>query len=219
MVSSKFMPFAIRPMSTNDIPQAIEIEHQVFPAIIPPTAFRFELGKSNSSYLVAFSIKSSANHQAPTVVGGSFPKDISGIRGLPRKIREGFRKEEELVAGFLGLWYVVDEAHIMSVGVRETLRRRGIGELLLLSAIKQAISKNASEATLEVRTSNTSAINLYEKYGFTRRGIRKAYYADNQEDAIIMTTDSIQHPDYRERFVTLEDSHQDRWGTSRRTFM
>ena len=81
------------------------------------------------------------------------------------------------------------------------------------------MSKNASEATLEVRTSNTGAINLYEKYGFTGRGIRKAYYADNQEDALIMTTDSIQHPDYRKRFVALEHSHQDRWGTSSLAFL
>ena len=219
MSSAKFMPFAIRSMSTNDIPQAVEIEKQVFPAIFPPTTFRLELGKTNSSYLVAFSIKSAANHLAPTGVGGSFTKNISGIRSLPRKIKEGFRKEKELVAGFLGIWYVVDEAHIMSIGVRAALRRRGIGELLLLSAIKQAMSKNASEATLEVRTSNTGAINLYEKYGFTGRGIRKAYYADNQEDAIIMTTDSIQHPDYRKRFVALEHSHQDRWGTSSLAFL
>jgi ribosomal-protein-alanine N-acetyltransferase len=66
--------------------------------------------------------------------------------------------------------------------------------------------------TLEVRRSNVAARALYEKYGFTERGIRKAYYSDNREDALIMTADSIQMVSYSERFTALKEVHRKRWG-------
>ena len=68
-----------------------------------------------------------------------------------------------------------------------------------------------------LRLSNRAAINLYRKYGFSEKGVRKAYYADNREDALIMTTEPIQHPDYRDFFIRLELEHRRRWGVAERT--
>ena len=70
--------------------------------------------------------------------------------------------------------------------------------------------------TLEVRPSNRVAINLYHKYGFREKGVRKGYYSNNREDAIIMTTNPIQHPDFRDFFLDLEREHRRRWGNTER---
>ena len=92
----------------------------------------------------------------------------------------------------------------------------GVGELLLIAAIEQALEHKADHLTLEVRVSNHVAQNLYAKYGFTRRGLRKGYYADNREDALIMTTGSIRARSYGEEFRRLVAEHERRWGRARR---
>ena len=70
--------------------------------------------------------------------------------------------------------------------------------------------------TLEVRVSNHTAVNLYKKYGFVQRGLRKGYYTDNREDAAIMTTGPIQHTAFQEAFHELVSRHEERWGRSER---
>jgi ribosomal-protein-alanine N-acetyltransferase len=121
----------------------------------------------------------------------------------------------EVVDGFLGLWFMVDEGHIVTVAVRQSRRRHGIGELLLLAAFDLAESKGLHVLTLECRVSNTAAQALYEKYGFERVGIRKRYYTDNNEDAVIMTTPSTEDPTYAARIEDLRRRHAERWGAPR----
>ncbi len=213
------MPFSVRPMTQADVRQAVEIERQAFPTLFPPTSFRHELAKRNVSYLVAFENREGAGPRpalgAPAVGRGR----AAGLARLARSILGRDPDGGGLVAGFLGLWYGVDEAHVVSVGVGDGFRGRGIGELLLISAIEQAMSRRAGVLTLEVRPSNGAAINLYRKYGFVERGVRKAYYSDNREDALIMTTDPVQRDDYRERFADLRRAHRRRRGASRRVFV
>lgn len=91
-----------------------------------------------------------------------------------------------VVIGYGGTWVIIDEAHITNVAVHPDFRGHGIGELLMQQLMALAISYGAERMTLEVRVSNTVAINLYEKMGFLSHGIRKGYYTDNNEDAIIM---------------------------------
>jgi len=91
------------------------------------------------------------------------------------------------LCGYGCFWFVVDKAHISTLVVAQRWRGRGLGELLLLALIDQAIAKNAALVTLEVRGSNKTAQALYTKYGLKVVGRRKLYYADNQEDALIMT--------------------------------
>jgi len=91
------------------------------------------------------------------------------------------------IVGTLGFWLMAGEAHIMTIGVRKNHRRQGIGQLILKSAIELARSCSAFAITLEVRRSNTEALSLYTKHGFTERGIRKNYYNETHEDAVIMT--------------------------------
>ncbi len=92
----------------------------------------------------------------------------------------------ERIAGFIGIWLVVDESHITNIAVSPDFRCQGIGEKLLLFALEMATHHGARCAILEVRVSNTKAINLYLKHGFRYIGLRKAYYRDNDEDAFLM---------------------------------
>jgi ribosomal-protein-alanine N-acetyltransferase len=88
--------------------------------------------------------------------------------------------------GYAGLWLILDEAHVTSVAVHPDYRGRRLGELLFNVLIQEAVYLGADRMTLEVRVSNHAARQLYKRLGFVSAGIRKGYYNDNQEDAIIM---------------------------------
>jgi len=110
------------------------------------------------------------------------------------------------VIGFAGLWLMVDEAHITTIAMHPDYRRRGLGEFMLVSLIDIAYTIGAKWVTLEVRVSNYAAQNLYRKYGFREAGLRHRYYSDNQEDALIMWTDEINSPSYKQRFQDLKSA-------------
>ncbi|WP_394176398.1 ribosomal protein S18-alanine N-acetyltransferase [Guptibacillus hwajinpoensis] len=92
----------------------------------------------------------------------------------------------EEIAGYCGVWVIIDEAHITNIALHPDYRGMKLGEALLKRAIDFAESRGALKMTLEVRVSNTIAQNLYRKYGFEEGSIRKNYYTDNQEDALVM---------------------------------
>jgi [ribosomal protein S18]-alanine N-acetyltransferase len=95
------------------------------------------------------------------------------------------------IAAMLVLWLIVDEAHIATIAVHPDFRRQGIGEEILIQALRAAQSEGARRAFLEVRAGNTAAQALYKKYGFTIAGIRPRYYKDNNEDAILMDLENF----------------------------
>ncbi|MYL66083.1 ribosomal-protein-alanine N-acetyltransferase [Bacillus hwajinpoensis] len=92
----------------------------------------------------------------------------------------------EEVAGYCGVWVIIDEAHITNIALHPEYRGLKLGEALLNKAIHFTKSRGALKITLEVRVSNIVAQNLYRKFGFEEGGIRKNYYTDNQEDALVM---------------------------------
>lgn len=96
------------------------------------------------------------------------------------------KKGEETV-GYIGVTFVLDEAYITNIAVKQEYRKTGLGTLLLCRAISKAIEERMSFISLEVRASNTAAINLYEKLLFKAEGIRKNFYTGPTEDAKIMT--------------------------------
>lgn len=101
-----------------------------------------------------------------------------------------FDSEDNLV-GYAGAWGIIDEAHITTIAVKPELRRKKIGEMLLVRILEDCYKNEIKYITLEVRVSNTAAIKLYEKYGFKSLGTRKGYYQNNNEDALIMWTENI----------------------------
>ncbi|MDR9856050.1 ribosomal protein S18-alanine N-acetyltransferase [Paenibacillus sp. VCA1] len=88
--------------------------------------------------------------------------------------------------GYAGMWTVIDEAHVTNIAVLRAYRGRKWGERLLRELMKTASDLGMRRMTLEVRVSNEVAQNLYRKLGFKPAGLRKGYYSDNQEDALIM---------------------------------
>jgi ribosomal-protein-alanine N-acetyltransferase len=118
----------------------------------------------------------------------------------------------ELIVGFIGVWMMPDEAHIVTIATRESHRRRGIGEALVIAAIEMAQARGQPLVTLEVRVSNDAALALYAKYGFQEVGRRPRYYSDNHEDAFILTVDSVLTRRFRARFDELKADHNRRFG-------
>lgn len=96
-------------------------------------------------------------------------------------------EDQGMIAGYAGMWIVVDEAHVTNIALLPDYRSQGLGEKLVRELMKTARERYAVMMTLEVRPSNTVAQSLYSKLGFLPQGIRRAYYSDNQEDALIMT--------------------------------
>lgn len=101
------------------------------------------------------------------------------------------------IIGYAGFWLIADEAHISTIAIDPQWQRLGLGEYLLLELIKKALQKRAEMITLEVRSSNQTAQNLYMKYDFKYVGKRKRYYKDSNEDAHIMTVLNVQGSNYR----------------------
>ena len=108
------------------------------------------------------------------------------------------------VVGYAGLMLVAGDGHVTNVGVEPAYRRQGIATRLMLVLARRALAEGAQALTLEVRVSNTGAQELYRRFGFAPAGIRKNYYADSNEDALIMWAEDIDTPAFRARLDTIE---------------
>lgn len=91
------------------------------------------------------------------------------------------------IVGYVLFWLLPEEVDIHNIAVHSDFRRRGIGQALLQRVLEQARDRKSSRVTLEVRISNTVAQSLYQSVGFVAKGLRKGYYSDDGEDALIMT--------------------------------
>ena len=95
----------------------------------------------------------------------------------------------ERIVGYAGMWVVGDEAHVVTLAVREDCRRRGIGRWLMHALLREARQRRAARVTLEVRVGNGKALNLYASLGFRTVAFRREYYPDNGEDAAVLALD------------------------------
>jgi ribosomal-protein-alanine N-acetyltransferase len=193
----------LRPMIAGDIAQVADVERESFPSMWPQTAYKRELANKLARYLVLTELRDTEIE----------PPATSGLWGALRRIMgsEPRAGTHEYLLGFIGLWLMVGEAHIVTVAVRERYRRLGIGERLVIAALELAMEAEQDVATLEVRASNHAAQLLYEKYGFARLGLRKRYYTDNNEDAVIMTTPELSGAAFLARFAELRARHQEEY--------
>jgi len=95
-------------------------------------------------------------------------------------------KSGNSIIGYGGMWVILDEAHITNVAIHPEARGQGGGDIIVEALFRICRKQKVTAITLEVRSSNFKAINLYEKYGFEKEGVRRHYYEDNKEDAVIM---------------------------------
>ena len=204
--------FHIRPMSGLDSPQLVEVERDAFPTLWPPTSFKRELNNKLAIYLTAVALEDVSELDEAVPEEPASPSLLARLSVMLRRLLPVGPEASngDYLLGYIGLWQVVDDAHVVSIGVRAPFRRHGVGEALLIRAIETAMGWGSRYVTLEVRVSNHGAQSLYDKYGFKRAGVRKRYYLDNNEDAYIMTTDSILSAEYKENFARLKGLHAQR---------
>jgi len=207
--------YHIRRMSDGDIPQAVEIDLEAFPNQWPhasSSSFHHELRNQLAHYIVV-------GEDCVPENGGN-GHTVTGLKEIASYIRQLFLRDRfsgsagqgiEYLAGMAGIWMMVDEAHIVTIAVRNNRKNLGLGEWLLINIIELAVQLRAKYVTLEVRVSNKTAQALYEKYGFTRAGTRKKYYSDNGEDALILTTCELDSPAYQSTLQDLKAEHRNRW--------
>ena len=215
------MDVALRRLRAEDLKEVIEIEREAFAPLGTGTPFKRELNNRYARYLVAYfpvPMVESEPPEPPVPEDSSGSEDVSllgrmlrSVQALVKQNDQPASDDEPGIAGYLGVWFQGNEAHITEIAVREHLRGRGIGELLLIGSLRAALEYGSSVVTLEVRVSNFVAQRLYEKYGFKSAGVRKGYYADNREDAVIMTTSPIHSQAYRELFLELQEKYPARW--------
>ena len=215
------LEYSLRLMRRADIPQVVEIEREAFPTLWPPTPIRREMENRLVRYLVVVRERP-AEDLAPLPPGQRPPRTFLGrlaqtVRGILFPDEMEPPPTPAFIAGFVGIWFMVDEAHITAIAVRGSHRGQGLGELLLIGAVELAMNRRCRVVTLETRVTNRTAQALYEKYGFRRAGIRKGYYKDNNEDGVIMTTDPIATTPYQELFQRLVAEFRGRRGEPLRT--
>lgn len=201
--------YSLHPMSIDDIDQVASIERESFPTLWPPTSYRKEMENRIAEYIVCI-----REGDYLTVV-----KQRKGWRKFFRKNIPPLIIKKRLVVGFLGIWYMGGEAHIVTVGVRGEYRGNGIGELLIIGSLEIGTARNSQVVTLEARQSNDIAKALYAKYGFLEAGLRRRYYSDNNEDAVIMTTPDLVSAEYQEFLADKKNEFESRYGANVREYL
>lgn len=183
------LPYLVEPMTLADVEQVMEIEQVAFPTPWSARAYRYEISENKHSTMLVI--------RPAVVASGPLERWVHRTLGRQNVARRLKLAKPGPVLGYAGFWLLVDEAHICTIAVHPQWRGRGLGELLLLALIERGIELGAHRATLEVRVSNRIAQELYAKYGFEIVSRRKGYYSDNNEDAYIMTTPSLETPGFR----------------------
>ncbi|MBN2004283.1 MAG: ribosomal protein S18-alanine N-acetyltransferase [Anaerolineae bacterium] len=180
-MSDEIQPYVIRPLTPRDVPAVVSVDRMVFRDPWPESTYVQEIYfNPNAHYFVL----------------------ESQIISTTRRWFSRRAIHEEQILGFVGMRVENERGHISTLALRPEWRGRGLGELLLLSALEQAVHDGAESVTLEVRISNHVAQNLYNKYGFVRISRLHSYYADG-EDAYLMRSGPVDMA-YRKN---LDDSH------------
>ena len=206
------MPYLVKPMKLGHVAEVGRVERECFTTPWPLSAYRREVrDNKNSRYVVLVWRDGYVEPAEAASIYGKPGRPKSGHAangGLTGAVQWLFRpfsdvdepktQESHSLVGFAGIWLIANEAHVTTIGVKESLRGRGLGELLFASLIDVAMQLKTRRVTLEVRVSNEGAQKLYHKYGFTRQGIRKRYYSDDKEDAAIMWSGDLTKAEYRD---------------------
>jgi ribosomal-protein-alanine N-acetyltransferase len=178
--------FVVEPMALADVDQVMQIERVSFSAPWSARAYRYEITENSHSTMRV--VRPKPRWHSP--LGLALQRLVGNVPGP--------------VLGYAGAWHLVDELHVSTIAVHPDWRRRGLGELLLLSLVDRGLELGVRRATLEVRASNLAAQALYRKYGFETLSMQKAYYSDNNEAAYIMGTPGLATATFQARLRTWQ---------------
>jgi ribosomal-protein-alanine N-acetyltransferase len=193
---SQPLPYTIRPMDPGDVPTVVSIDQMSFPTPWRASSYLYELRHPKQSFYFSL-LRPATSASAPTEQG--WLHRLRGVLSPPQESR---------VIGYVGFRLRLPEAHISSIAIHPSWRGKGLGELLLLTAMEKALEQEARVVTLEVRSSNQVAQYLYRKYGFQHTGIHRGYYRDG-EDAWLMEA-TVSQDAYRARLTELRHALETR---------
>jgi len=208
-------------MRLEHIQAVSAIEKLSFPQPWPQNAYRREITENRMAHYVV--VRRLGDQVAAPQPPPPSPPPQSGdlIGKLSRLLRppeppRSAQLEEELrsIVGYAGIWIMTDESHITTIASHPDVRGMGVGEFLLVALIHRSIEIGARWMTLEVRATNTVAKNLYRKYTFKEMGVRRRYYSDNGEDALVMWTDALDSETFQAAFDQNERKLAERLGAA-----
>jgi [ribosomal protein S18]-alanine N-acetyltransferase len=180
------MPFySLRYMQLNDIPQVVELDKLSFPLPWSARSYAFEISDNSSSHMVTLEVTTDPDNPGEELYAPN------------------------TIVGYGGFWLIEGESHISTIAVHPDYRSQGLGEVLLAGMLGRSIQLNAEYSVLEVRVTNSNALNLYRKYEFEIVGRRKNYYRDNSEDAFQMHLSPL-NESYRFRYNLRVDKLKER---------
>ncbi len=222
--------FVVEAMRVEHIPAVGAIEKLSFPQPWPQNAYRREILENRMAHYVvarrvgreADSDQSATDSPHSSLDPGKAQFNQGHLIGrLSRLLRPAdpprspqLQEELRSIVGYAGIWVMTDEAHVTTIASAPAMRGRGVGEFLLVALIRRGIEVGARWMTLEVRASNSVAQNLYRKYTFKEMGVRRRYYSDNGEDALVMWTDALDSESFQAALDQNERKLAERLGSA-----
>jgi len=213
--------FVVEPMRLEHISAVSAIEKLSFPQPWPQNAYRREITENRMAHYVVVRRLGEAGAEPEPTSPNAAPQSSDLIGRLSRLLRppeppRSAQLEEELrsIVGYAGIWIMTDESHITTIASHPDVRGMGVGEFLLVALIHRSIEIGARWMTLEVRATNSVAQNLYRKYTFKEMGVRRRYYSDNGEDALVMWTDALDSDSFQAAFDQNERKLAERLGAA-----
>ena len=191
-------------MRRGDVRAAARIERDAYGTQSPRTRFRLDLLNGLAQYLVADVGEPGAE---PLPVNGLWARMLER---LPDRIP--FGPADAPLAGYAGAWFTHEQLHLVTIAVAPGYQGLGIGQALLLAVCDLAVGAEFDSVALEVRPSNLRAISLYARNGFRSHGRLRRYYADNEEDALVMLLDGLDTPEGRAALDRRRAGHAERYG-------
>ncbi len=190
-------PYRARYATSRDAGAMDSVVREAFGESVPNSATARDMRRKHTTYIVVTKtdLDADLNGEDRTERFGGWNFRFKSIFSSSSHHHDASPRSRA-VAGLVGIWTPADQAHIMVIASRPGERRQGVGELLIIATLCESMKSRADHATLEVRRSNEAAQSLYRKYGFRDIGIRRRYYSDNHEDAVIMATPSFTNLDY-----------------------
>ena len=209
------MSYYLEPMRLEDVADVSQVERECFSNPWPQSAYRRELRNAGNNHYVVLRERAKVDldlARRDEARRADFRRPLGLLPFVRRPEPQVEEGASDPIVGFAGMWVLFDEAHVTTIGVLPNQRGKGLGELLLVDLFEQGLARDAEWLTLEVRVSNAPAQALYEKYGFTRQGVRRRYYSDNGEDAYIMWSPSMRAQAFREQLARLKALLLERFG-------
>jgi ribosomal-protein-alanine N-acetyltransferase len=208
--------YVVQPMQLEDVDEVARIERECFTTPWPVNAYRRELRENRLSRYVVVRWVDGSSAPPRREPAPQTDDPLAGMRRAVSQLLRPFGISDRIegrdsgILGFAGMWLMFDEAHITTIGVKRSMRGKGLGELMLVHLVEASREMGAKRLTLEVRMSNTVAQTLYRKYTFKEEGVRKRYYSDDGEDAMIMWSDRLDDPGFLTRYRELKSQLESR---------